>query len=291
MFHTGIQLNNLFFRSAALVFGFAALLLIGLQGISAATAVGDPEPLESGFRQMYNLDFPAAHRTFETWQELHPQDPLGAASNAAAYLFAEFERLHILEFDLFAEKRPLENLDKLLPDPKFKAAFERELARADDMATNVLARLPDDSNALFSRVLTDGLRGNYAALVEKRKRAALDFLKSSRSNAEKLIAIDPTYHDAYLAVGIENYLLGLRSAPSRWVLRLSGAQTSKDKGIANLKITAEKGRFLAPYARLLLVIACLRDQDRNTAKKLLADLARDFPQNPLYQMELARLQI
>jgi hypothetical protein len=115
-------------------------------------------------------------------------------------------------------------------------------------------------------------------------------LKSSRSAAEKLIAIDPEYNDAYLAFGIENYVLGLRSAPSRWVLRLTGAQTNKEKGIQNLRITAEKGRYLAPYARLLLAIACLRDQDRNTAKKLLADLVRDFPQNRRYQSELARLR-
>jgi hypothetical protein len=284
-----ITLKTLFSWYRAISFGFAALFLIGFQATSASAA-GGLDALESGFRQMYNLDFAAAHKTFETWQKLHPEDPLGPASTAAAYLFAEFERLHILEFDLFTEKRPPERPDQLQPDPKFKAAFEAELARADDLAANILERSSDDRNALFARILSDGLRGDYAALVEKRKRAALDYLKSSRVNAEKLVAIDPTYHDAYLAIGVENYLLGLRSAPTRWVLRLSGAQTNKDKGIANLKITAEKGRYLAPYARLLLVIASLRDHDRNTAKKLLADLARDFPRNPLYRIELARLR-
>ena len=290
MFPISTKIKNVCCRSTAPAFGFVALLLIGLQSGFAANAAGDAEFLESGFRQMYNLDFPAAHKTFETWQELHPQDPLGAASNAAVYLFAEFDRLHILEFDLFTENRPLDDRDKVPPDPKFIIAFEGELAKADAIATALLALSPDDCNALFARTLTDGLRGNYAALVEKRKLAALDFLKSSRSNAEKLIAIDPTYHDAYLAVGIENYVLGLRSAPTRWMLRLSGAQTSKDKGIANLKITAEKGRYLAPYARLLLTIAYLRENDRETATKLLAALARDFPRNRLYQSELARLQ-
>src|SRR5262249_52646990 len=148
----------------------------------------------------------------------------------------------------------------------------------------------DDCDALFARTLTDGLRGNYAALVERQNGAGLDFLKSSRMLAEKLIAIDPTYYDAYLAIGIENYVLGLRSAPTRWVLRLSGAQTNKNKGTEDLKITAEKGRYLGPYARLLLTIAALRDRDRNTAKKLLADLAKEFPENHLYRVELARLR-
>ena len=74
----------------------------------------------------------------------------------------------------------------------------------------------------------------------------------------------------------------------RWMLRLSGAETDKDKGIENLRITAEKGRYLAPYARLLLAIVALRDQDRTGAVKLLSDLAREFPQNRLYRIELAR---
>ena len=69
-----------------------------------------------------------------------------------------------------------------------------------------------------------------------------------------------------------------------------GAQTDKDKGIANIQITANKGKYLAPYARLLLVIDRLREKDRTTARKLLEDLARDFPQNRLYKIELARLQ-
>jgi len=252
-------------------------------------AANDPT-LDTGFRQMYNLEFAAAHKTFEWWQQMHPEDPLGAASNAAAYLFGEFERLHILEFDIFAENRKLGDLGQLVPDPKIKVAFENELAKADKIAMKILDQHPDDKNALFARILTEGLRGDYAALVEKRKRAALDFLKSSRSIGEKLIAIDPDYCDAYLSVGIENYVLGIRSAPTRWMLRLSGAQTNRDKGLKSLKITAEKGRYLAPYARILLAIAAYRDGDLGTAKNLLVELARDFPGNKLYKVELARLQ-
>jgi hypothetical protein len=238
---------------------------------------------------MYNLHFADAHKTFESWQEQHPEDPMGPAANAAAYLFGEFERLHILELDLFIENKKLETLSKLLPDPKIKAAFESELAKTDTMTTKILADTPQDRDALFAKVLTDGLRGDYAALVDHQNGPGLSYLKSSRSTAEKLIALDPDYSDAYLALGLENYVLGLKSAPSRFMLRLSGAQTNKEKGIASLKIVAEKGRYLAPYARLLLAIAALRDQDKGTAKQLLSGLAHDFPQNRLYRIELGRL--
>jgi hypothetical protein len=239
---------------------------------------------------MYNLDFQAAHKTFESWEALHPDDPLGAASNAAAYLFSEFDRLHILEFDLFADNHRTGNLDNVSLDPAAKLAFEGELARANEIATKILAQTSVDPNALFAKMFTDGLRADYAALVEKKKLNALEFLKSSRSTAEKLIALDPDYADAYLAVGVENYVLGMRSAPARWVLRLTGAQTSKEKGVENLKITAEKGKYLAPYARVLLTIAYLRDDNQNAAKKILLELVRDFPKNHRYQAELAHLR-
>jgi hypothetical protein len=288
MFHFGLKRKNIFFKSLALSLGLAGALVFFTHA-HARPHETDPMSLDTGFRHMYNLEFESAHKTFEAWQEQYPDDPMGAASNAAAYLFGEFERLRILELNLFIDNKKLDDL-KIKPDPKVKAAFEAELAKADDIAERILARSADDPNALFAKVLSDGLRGDYAALIARQTRAGLNFLKSSRSLAEKLLAIDPDCHDAYLALGIENYLLGLRSAPTRWFLRLSGAQTDKDKGIEYLKITAEKGRYLGPYARLLLAIAALRDQDRATAKKLLSDLAREFPHNRLYQIELARLR-
>jgi hypothetical protein len=286
MFRVNTILKGLFLKGLVLTAG----LFFFLPGPYSDASTSDVESLEIGFRHMYNLDFSAAHKTFETWQHLHPEDPLGAAANACAYLFGEFERLRILELDLFTDNHKLDEANKLSPDPKIKDAFEKELTKADELAAKILGQSANDRDALFAKTLTDGLRGNYAALIAKQNRAALDLLKSSRSTAEALLKIDPAYYDAYLAVGIENYLLGLRSAPTRWLLRMTGAQTDKEKGIANLKITAEKGHYLAPYARLLLVIACLRDKDRSTAKKLLSDLAREFPQNRLYQIELSRLR-
>src|SRR5215471_11747381 len=176
MFHHGIRVKGRFIKSAGFGVLFAGLLLSFSQSCSAVAAEF-PESLDRGFHQMYNLDFTGAHKTFENWEAAHPEDPLGAASNAAAYLFGEFERLHILEFDVFTDDRKLDNFDKLL-DPQVKAAFEAELAKADAIATKILEKAAENTNALFAKTLTDGLRADYAALLQKRKVAALDSLKS-----------------------------------------------------------------------------------------------------------------
>jgi len=249
----------------------------------------DSSNLDMGYRQMYNLEFGDAHRTFEAWEKAHPEDAMGPVSNAAAYLFGEFARLHVLESELFTDNERFERRNKLTPDPTVQSAFEGELRRADQIADRTLATSPNDSSALFAKIMVNGLRSDYAALVEKRNLAALSSAKDARNLAEQLLSRDPSYYDAYLAVGIENYLLGLNPAPVRWLLRLAGSQTDKDEGIAKLRLTAERGRYLAPYARLLLAVAALRDHNRQQARELLSGLAEEFPQNELYRRELGRI--
>jgi len=215
---------------------------------------------------------------------------MGPVSNAAAYLFSEFDRLHILEADLFTDDHKFDNRNKRTPDPALKTEFEKALAKSTDLANKMLAQNPQDKNAMFSQVMANGLRGDYAAMIEKRNLASLTYMKTARGMAEKLLAIDPTCYDAYLAIGVENYLLGSSSAPVRWVLRMTGAQTDKAGGVERLRLTADKGHYLAPFARLLLAVAALRDKDRQTARTLLAALATEFPRNQLYAQELARIQ-
>jgi hypothetical protein len=239
---------------------------------------------------MYNLDFSGAHSTFHQYQADHGDDPLGHVADAAAYLFAEFNRLQILESDLFTDDRKFDSRSQQKPDPAVKAAFDNELNRSDELVAKVLATSPSNANALFARVLANGLRGDYTAMIEKRNLASLSYMKTSRVTAQQLLVVDPTCYDAFLAVGVENYLLGTSPAPVRWVLRMTGSQTDKDEGIQRLRLTAEKGYYLAPFARLLLAVAALRDKDKKTARVLLAGLATEFPRNQLYSKELARIQ-
>jgi hypothetical protein len=268
-----------------------ACALLGLGALLCTAADTMPAThLDAGYRNMYNLQFVEAHRAFQNWQQEHPDDPLGPVSDAAAYLFTEFDRLHILESELFVDDHKFESRSRPVPDAELKQAFQAQLARARQLSQQALARDPHDVNALFANVLGYGLEGDYLALIEKRDLPALKLMKEGRAVAERLLADNPSCYDAYLAVGVENYLLSLKPAPVRWFLRIGGAQTDKAIGIEKLRVTADKGHYLLPYARLLLAVAALRDNDRMRARSLLQDLAASFPQNRLYRNELAKLQ-
>jgi hypothetical protein len=269
----------------------ALLLAVTVIPVHAGSIPSTSPAIERGYREMYDLQFDKAHQTFVEYARQNPNDPMAHASNAAAYLFAEFDRLHILQGEFFVrDNNFFRQSKKLTPDPAVKQSFEGELAAAERIADGILARSPQDADALFAKILTLGLRSDYIGLIEKRSLEALRVIKNTRATAERLLAISPNYYDAYLAIGVENYMLSQKAAPVRWMLQLGGAQTDRDKGIQNVRLTAEKGHYLVPYARLLLAVAALRGKDVAQARNILSDLSREFPHNRLYTEELARLQ-
>jgi hypothetical protein len=253
----------------------------------------DPAPaetaLDQGYRQMYDLQFEEAHKTFGEYGRLHPNDPLVPASDAAAYLFAEFDRLNILQSEFFVHDDNFRHPKKLSPNPAARQAFDAELEKAGKIASSDLSNAPQDANALFAAIMVSGLRADFDGLVDKHYLSSLSSVKNSRVLSEKLLAIDPTRYDAYLAGGVENYMLSLKAAPMRWFLRIAGAETDRELGLQKLRLTAEKGHYLKPYAMLLLAVAALRDRDLDQARAILRDLVTQFPHNRLYAEELARI--
>lgn len=252
-------------------------IVVGLSSARAETTL-----LDLGYRQMYDLQFDQAHRTFSEWQRLHPEDPMASVSDAATYLFTEFDRLNILKLQSLVHD---DETRRLVPDPVLKQKFEAALNRSAELA----AQTPQDPNAEFATVLSHGLRSEYLGLIERRFTQALKEIKTARVLAQQLLVRHPDNYDAWIAVGVENYFLSIKPAPVRFALRMAGGQTDRTLGIAELKLTADKGHYLAPFARLLLAVAALRDQNTERAHDLLASLARDFPHNPLYAQELANL--
>jgi len=263
-------------------------MALAIPALLASPAI-DPV-VDRGYRQMYDLNFEQAHTTFAQWELDHPADPLGPASNAAAYLYAEFDRLKILQSELFVDDGVFRKRPKPASDPAVRRAFDGELFKAEQLADDILSRSSEQADALFAKVLVMGLRSDYIALIEKHDLDALKIIKSSRAIAEKLLAVDPSYYDAYLSIGVENYLLSLKAAPVRWLLQMGGAQTDRQRGLESLRLTAEKGTYFKPYARLLLAVAALRNKDREQAREILDELVHEFPHNRLYAEELARLR-
>ncbi len=246
-------------------------------------------PLDLGYRDMYNLDFAGAHAQFASWMQTHPDDPLGAASDAAAYLFGEFDRLGVIDVQLFADDGRFNARGKLTPDPAVRKAFDDRADQANRLGDAALERNPKDANALYAKTLVCGMRSNYALMIDRRDVEALSYSKQASELARRTLAINPTMYDAHLASGVENYMLSLKFAPLRWILSLTGAGTDRAEGIRLLKVTAAHGHYLAPFARMMLAVAAIREGQPQQARDILTSLSTEFPRNSLYIRELNRI--
>lgn len=267
-----------------------SLLLCTLCAPPAGAEPNAPNPfLEDGFRLLYGLDFPAGHVVFSSWTQQHPDDPLGPVFDAAGLLFSEFDRLGVLESQFYTDDQAFAARQQLSPDPALQTRFDAALALAETRAQARLSRHPKDSDALFAMTLSSGLKADYAALIAKHNLVSLHYTREATAWAQQLLAVDPDCYDAHIATGFSKYVLGSMAAPVRWILRLGGVGGDKSQGIAELEITAAHGHYLAPFARILLAIAYVREKDKVRAREVLGSLRDQFPGNPLFAREIARL--
>ena len=265
-----------------------AVILAALPALATDAVIARP-PLDRGFQLLYSLDFDGAHNIFAAWEQSHPDDPMGPTADAAGVLFSEFHRLGVLEAQFFESDKRFENRPKLNSDPAVRDRFNTAIQKAQDLAHARLAANPRDRDALLAMTLTNGLQGDYAALIEKRNLASLQFTKQATSWAQQTLAVDPNCYDAHLASGFSKFIIGSLNAPMRWLIRLGGLSGDKQAGIKELQLTAEHGRYLAPFANILLAMAYVHEHDKPRARELLATLRDQFPTNPLFAQEIARL--
>jgi hypothetical protein len=80
-------------------------------------------------------------------------------------------------------------------------------------------------------------------MIDKHDVEALSYSKQASALSRQTLATNPTLYDAYLASGVENYMLSLKFAPLRWVLSLTGAGTDRQEGLRLLRLTATQGRY------------------------------------------------
>jgi len=259
-------------------------------GQTPAEAWHVPE-LDAGFRLLYDLKLAEAHVQFQAWQRSHPQDPLGSAAEAAAYLFEECYRQGVLTSEFFLDNQRFLGKIAIKPDPELRAAFFAADKQAQELAQLRLQTDPYDTNALFAMTLSLGMRADYASLIDKHQLESLKMIGDADKYAKRLLAVAPEAADAYLTLGMANYIIGSLSGPKKFFLGFAGIHGDKQLGIKQLSIAAENGHYLGPFAKIMLALAALREKKPEVARKQLTELVAEFPENQLFASELHKLDV
>ncbi len=243
--------------------------------------------LETGFRNLYELNFQGARADFLSYQQKNPADAMGAAAEAASYLYEQFNAKGIFTSEFFL------NDDKFLHGADGTAAencntpFLNANRRARVMAKQTLKTEPNDAHALLVLTMADGMESDYDAMIVKKQMAGLGLMRQAEADASKLLAVDPDAKDAYVALGASNYVIGNLSGFKRTFLWFGGIHGDKDRGIQQMQLAAEHGHYLRPFAKIMLALAYEREHQKDLARPLLTSLVDEFPANPLYAHELS----
>jgi tetratricopeptide (TPR) repeat protein len=126
----------------------------------------------------------------------------------------------------------------------------------------------------------------YRAFHHHQKKSyinALSDLLKAAEFLEKAIEIDSTLYDAYMGIGGYHYFIN-----ELWgVVPFVGIDSKK--GIQEVMIAVEKGRYSRIAAKDGLVLILLREKEYTSALKLTLDLIGEYPKNRTFTWTLAKV--
>lgn len=255
----------------------------------AAKAPSVEDKLAQSYRAMYDLKFQDAFKAADDAKAAAQDDPLPYVAQAWVAFFRELDRLHALRSEVFTTDDGFNGRESYAWEPESKKTFDAALDRAEKLAQDRLSRNPNDARALLALSLTNGLRGDDTGIFTKKDLKALSYIKAATGYSEKLLALSPDSYDAYVATGMGKYIIGRKSAPVRWVLRMGGYKGDEQEGMKELALAADHARYLAPFARILVAFEDVRRNNPAEARRKLEDLHQQFPNNHLFLEELGKL--
>src|SRR5260370_4832501 len=281
------MLRHSYFLVLLLLLSPIAGLARQVPDVGSPSFTTDPEP-SAGFDPLYQQKFAEAREGFANWASRNPEQPFGQVAVAASYLFEELSRQGVLTSDFFLnEKKFLHGIDGS-PDPERMSHFRDALARACELAAERQKTNPKDGEALLALTLAAGMESDAESILQKRHLVGLKRMKKANGYAKQLLAQHPDAADAYIAPGIANYIIGSQSAGSRFVLRFGGIHGDKKLGMEQVARTAENGRYLRTFAKLILALAARRGTQDALAQRLFRELSEQYPGNQLFASEYAK---
>ena len=256
-------------------------------GVESPAFTTVPE-LSAGFDLLYRQRFVEAREAFANWESRNPEQPFGQVAIAAGYLFEELSQQGVLTSDFFLnEKKFLHGIEGN-PDPERMSHFRDALARACELARQRQKTNPKDGEALLALTLAAGMESDAASILQKKHLAGLKSMKKANGYAKELLAQHPDATDAYIALGIANYIIGSQSGGTRFALWFDGVHGDKKLGMELVARTVEDGRYLRPFAKIILALAARREKQDSLAQTLFRELSEQYPDNQQFASEYAK---
>jgi len=226
--------------------------------------------VSSGIKQIYNIKFPEAERTFRRVIADYPDHPAGR------FFLAMIDWWRIL-VDLDSEK--------------FDEIFFQKLEDVIYQCDQILEKDPENEDALFFKGGSIGFRGRLRAYRDSWLKAADDG-REALPIVEQAARLNPENVDVQLGFGIYNYYASVipEEYPMIKPLMIFFPKGDKMTGIKQLENTSQNGRYAKYEAQYFLMTLYYNyENNPNKAAEYSELLTKEFPDNPTFQRWKGRI--
>ncbi len=248
------------------------------------------EPVMVAIDHLRNLEYEAAKEQFHLWLGQHPGDLQAWNYLGITILYEEMFRCGVLESKIYGEGGEAFKPSKVPVTPEFQQGLFSVLDQVQRVSDERLKQNPADQEALYWSGVGHGTRATYHFALRKEYKQALHEATDAYNRHRDLLKLDPGYVDAYLVVGMNNYIVG--SLP--WYIKLMAALTGRHgdraEGLRQVRRVSEQGHYARDDARLMLAVLYQRETMYGDALRLYQQMADSFPRNYLLVQEVAALR-
>lgn len=234
---------------------FAAVLLSGAS-LRAEISKDFDSRIDLGLDILYQGDYDSALVIFDSFIRDHPENPAGYFFKAGLYQ----TRMSAHESDFWYGN--------------FKEAVDSGIAQCNRR----VALEPGDAWVYFIRggcyshiAAGEARQDKYLAAFRHGMKAAADFKKARN--------IDSTLYDAYIGIGSYHYFRTKATSFLKWLPFIGD---NRDKGISEIKIAIEKGRYSRVMGQNALLWIYTDYGKEKKALELGHWLGKEFPSNPFF---------
>lgn len=245
----------------------AALLWLWVLPASAQVQPSFDTEAQAVADMIYELRFDSAAAAAQDMAAAHPGHPAGPF----------FQGLVIYQhFSLEETPRPQEVAD-----------FQYRMAETADFARAWISTDAALGNYYYGAAL--GFDARWLASQGRYIKAMPEGLRSVKT-LKKSLVLDPTLHDAYLALGLYHYFRSrLPPLAKPFAFLLSGEWGNRELGLRELRLASEKGALCRTEAVSAQANIYLSDEEKQwqKAETLLKKLVELHPRYPAFRLRLA----
>jgi tetratricopeptide (TPR) repeat protein len=290
-----MQLRNALFLCFALMFSTATTAQTPNTAPSSAEPTTEMIELRrAGYAANYNLDYTTARAKFEEIRKRWPHHPAGDLYVANIIWLEHLYKLRRLQTGLYQNEsfyagfegsKDNEQGDSV--EAKVDREFRALMTTAKAKAMTLVNMNRNDPHARYYLGAVYSVMAAYEASTARKFWSALRNGSKGIDAHQQVLKMKPDYYDAYLSVGLYDYVIGNLPFAVKALIAMGGVRGNKERGIKQLNFIIENKAENADDARVMLIGIYQNENKPEAALAILQEFTQRYPNNFLFRLEFA----